>query len=217
MFTGIIEELGLVKSVQKESEGIRLSVQADNVFQDCCIGDSICVNGVCLTAVKVNEKKVEFDLLAETANRTNLGLLNPGDKVNLERSLKAGQRLSGHFVSGHVDGTGALKYSRTKTSDLALGIKVDKEILKFISFKGSVAIEGVSLTVSDVNKVDKVFEVSIIPHTAKITTLGLISEGTKVNIEVDMLARYIYNFLNQDKGRVKAELTSGFLSEHGFM
>ena len=192
-------------------------MQADNVFQDCCIGDSICVNGVCLTAVKVNEKKVEFDLLAETANRTNLGLLNPGDKVNLERSLKAGQRLSGHFVSGHVDGTGALKYSRTKTSDLALGIKVDKEILKFISFKGSVAIEGVSLTVSDVNKVDKVFEVSIIPHTAKITTLGLISEGTKVNIEVDMLARYIYNFLNQDKGRVKAELTSGFLSEHGFM
>jgi len=217
MFTGIIEELGLVKSVQKKSESIRLGLQADNVFQDCAIGDSICVNGVCLTAVKVAQKNVEFDLLAETANRSNLGLLSSGDKVNLERSLQVGQCLSGHFVSGHVDGLVELKYKNTNTSDLVLGFEVDEEILKFIAFKGSVAIDGISLTVSKVDKDKKVFEVSIIPHTAKITTLGLLRKGGQVNIEVDLLARYIYNFIDQGQGQIKAKLTPDFLSKHGFI
>jgi len=231
MFTGIVEELGTVKSKRKQSGNMRFSVEAADIVQDCRIGDSICVNGVCLTVVKILNSVIEFDVLTETVNRSNLGLLKTGNKVNLERSLKVGQRLSGHFVSGHVDGMGVIKYRKIESGDLVLGIEVAEELFKFVSLKGSVAVDGISLTVSACDRTQCLFQVNIIPHTAKITTLGLVCQADKVNIEVDMFARYIYNFLCSDEKKDETlkkmdsssmtkkdpGLTAGYLTKHGFM
>jgi len=188
MFTGIIEELGIVKTVGRKGRLISLSVQADKVLPDTKIGDSIAVNGVCLTVVKIEDKVLSFDLLEETSRLTNLGKLKIGEKVNLERSLKTGDRLSGHFVSGHIDCAGIIRGRMHKDGNLCFEIAIPREFLKFIARKGSIAVDGISLTVSD--KRSNTFSVYIIPHTFKNTTLNFKGPSSEVNIETDILAKY---------------------------
>lgn len=188
MFTGIIEELGVVKAVSHKGRLISLSVQADKVLPDTKIGDSIAVNGVCLTVVKIEIKTVSFDLLEETSRLTNLGKLKIGEKVNLERSLKIGDRLSGHFVSGHIDCAGVIRAKSYKSGNLCFEITLKPEFLKFIVPKGSVAVDGISLTV--MNKHSNTFTVYVIPHTLQNTTLSFKGQSSEVNIETDLLAKY---------------------------
>ena len=188
MFTGIIEELGIVKAVSRKGRLISLSIQADKAISDTKIGDSIAVNGVCLTVVKIEDKVLSFDLLEETARLTNLGKLKSNEKVNLERSLKIGDRLSGHFVTGHIDCPGAIREKTYVSGNLCVGISIPAEFLKFIVPKGSVAVDGISLTV--VSKHSNVFTVYIIPHTLQNTTLSFKGPSAQVNIETDILAKY---------------------------
>ncbi len=188
MFTGIIEELGIVKTVSRKGRLISLSVQADKVLPDTKIGDSIAVNGACLTVVKIEDKVLIFDLLEETSRLTNLGKLKIGEKVNLERSLKAGDRLSGHFVSGHIDCAGVIRNKAHISGNLCFEIAVPPKFLKYIAPKGSISVDGISLTV--VNKRSNIFSVYIIPHTLQNTTLNLKGPSGEVNIECDILAKY---------------------------
>ncbi len=188
MFTGIIEELGVVKAISRKGRLILLSLQADKIIPDAKIGDSIAVNGVCLTVVKIEAKTLSFDLLEETARLTNLGKLRVGEKVNLERSLKIGDRLSGHFVTGHIDCLGIIRNKSHKNGNLCFEIAVKPEFLKFIVPKGSVAVDGISLTV--VNKHSNAFTVYVIPHTLQNTTLSFKGPSVEVNIETDILAKY---------------------------
>ncbi|MEK6563829.1 MAG: riboflavin synthase [Candidatus Omnitrophota bacterium] len=188
MFTGIIEELGIVKDVSRKGRLISLSIQADKAISDTKIGDSIAVNGVCLTVVKIEDKVLSFDLLEETARLTNLGKLKSNEKVNLERSLKIGDRLSGHFVTGHIDCPGAIREKTYVSGNLSFKITIPREFLKFIALKGSITVDGISLTVSD--KRSNTFSVCIIPHTLKNTTLSFKGPSSEVNIETDILAKY---------------------------
>src|SRR3989338_4518702 len=188
MFTGIIEELGIVKTVSRKGRLISLSVQADKVPLDTKIGDSIAVNGACLTVVKIEDKVLSFDLLEETFKLTNLGKLKMSEKVNLERSLKIGGKLSGHFVTGHIDCLGTIRAKTHVLGNLCFKIDVPQEFLKFIARKGSIAVDGISLTVSD--KRSNTFSVYIIPHTLKNTTLNFKGPSSEVNIETDILAKY---------------------------
>ena len=190
MFTGIIEELGIVKAVSRKGRIISLSIQADKAISDTKIGDSIAVNGVCLTVVKIDAKTLSFELLEETARLTNLGKIRPQDKVNLERSLRIGDRLSGHFVTGHIDCPGVIRDKTYISGNLCLEISIPAEFLKFIVPKGSVAIDGISLTV--VSKRSNTFSVYIIPHTLQNTTLSFKDRSAQVNIETDILAKYKY-------------------------
>ena len=189
MFTGIIEELGIVKAVSRKGRLISLSIQADKAISDTKIGDSIAVNGVCLTVVKIEDKVLSFDLLEETCPRlTNLGKLKMSEKVNLERSLKIGDRLSGHFVTGHIDCLGTIRAKTHVLGNLSFRIAIPQEFLKFIALKGSIAVDGISLTVAD--KRSNTFSVYIIPHTLKNTTLNFKGPSSEVNIETDILAKY---------------------------
>ena len=188
MFTGIIEELGVVKAISRKGRLILLSLQADKIIPDTKIGDSIAVNGVCLTVVKIEARTLSFDLLEETARLTNLGKLRAGEKVNLERSLKIGDRLSGHFVTGHIDCAGIIRGKSHKSGNLCFEIALPAEFLKFIVPKGSVAVDGISLTV--VNKHSNAFTVYVIPHTLQNTTLSFKGPSAEVNIETDILAKY---------------------------
>ena len=188
MFTGIIEELAAVKSVNRRGNITNLSVQADKCAEDTKIGDSISVNGVCLTAVKTGKNLLNFELLDETARLTNLGRLKAGEKLNLERALKIGDRLSGHFVTGHIDCLGIIRNKTHLLGNLCFEIAIPQEFLKFIVSKGSIALDGISLTI--VNKRSNIFSVYIIPHTLKNTTLNFKGPSDCVNIEFDLLAKY---------------------------
>lgn len=192
MFTGIIEEIGIIKAVSHKGRLILLSIQADKVLPDTKTGDSIAVNGVCLTVVKIEDKVLSFDLLEETARLTNLGKLKSNEKVNLERSLKIGDRLSGHFVTGHIDCPGVIREKTYVSGNLSFKIAIPREFLKFITLKGSIAVDGISLTVSD--KRSNTFSVYIIPHTLKNTTLSFKGPSSEVNIETDLLAKYNKHF-----------------------
>jgi len=189
MFTGIIEELGRVEAIKRSASKPELTISALKVMEDLKVADSIAVNGVCLTVRSVEGKSFCANLMPETLKRTNLGEVASGEKVNLERALKFGERLGGHFVSGHIDGLGTIiKKSRQKGS-IILEIKTRPEILKYLIPQGSVALDGVSLTVARVSNFS--FSVSIIPHTAEVTTLGIKGQGSRVNLEVDMMAKYL--------------------------
>lgn len=188
MFTGIIEELGVVKAISRRGVITVLSVRAQMCAQDVKVGDSIAVNGVCLTVVKIENDVLSFELLEETAKLTNLGKLKINEKVNLERSLKIGERISGHFVTGHIDCLGVIRHKTHHSSNLCFEVAVPKEFLKFIVPKGSIAIDGISLTV--VNKRSDTFSVYIIPHTFRNTTLSFKGPSAHLNIECDILAKY---------------------------
>jgi len=192
MFTGIIEELGYVVKFDKETtsrSAAKMKINLGKLAKGLKIGDSVAINGVCLTAIGISKNNAEFEMIGETIKKTNLGFLQKGDKVNIERSLKVGQRLEGHFVLGHVDGVGKIIEIKSTAEQVKIWIQIPKELSKYIIKKGSVTVDGISLTVVDIKQ--NKFSVSIIPHTMQITNLNSKKEGDKVNIETDILGKYI--------------------------
>ena len=192
VFTGIIEELGTIKGVRKQSEGMRLSVSAKVVMDGMKTGDSIAVNGACLTVTEFDSVSFTADVSGETVNRTNIGKLRVGEKVNLERPMKLSDRLGGHLVSGHIDGIGVIRGVERRGGMSIFTIEVPAEFKKYLIIKGSVAIDGISLTVNEVK--GNRFTVTIIPHTAEMTTLGFKKTGDTVNLEADMIGKYVEAF-----------------------
>ncbi len=188
MFTGIVEELGVVKNIAHKGAIIALSIQAAKCVEGTKLGDSIAVNGVCLTVVKAESGELTFELLVETSGLTNLGKLRIGQKVNLERSLRIGDRLSGHFVAGHIDCLGVIRNKSYVAGNLCFEIAIPQECIKYIVAKGSVAVDGISLTVAI--RRSNIFSVYIIPHTLQNTTLSFKGPSALVNIECDILAKY---------------------------
>jgi riboflavin synthase len=197
MFTGIVAGTAKVRSVSKSKKRADTVMKVQlgtNLARGIKVGDSVCINGACLTVVKLSKGDAEFEMVAETIRRTNLGLVKPGDKVNIERSMRVGDRLEGHFVLGHVDGTGTIEEIIKLPSETKLWIKLESENLARSAVpKGSIAVDGISLTVVEVQG-DRV-SISLIPHTLSMTTLGSRSKGDKVNIETDILGKYVANNL----------------------
>ena len=194
MFTGLVEETGVVvRALLLTEVGARLAVHARKIGSGAQIGDSVAVNGCCLTVTGEADGVLEFDLLAETLARTNLGRLEPGSPVNLERALAASSRLGGHFVQGHIDGTSEILSFAEIGADRRLEVSLAPEVARYVAFKGSVAIDGISLTVAEVHAAS--FVVWIIPHTAVVTNLGTRRVGDLVNLEVDLLAKYVERIL----------------------
>ena len=187
MFSGIIEELGEIKNISRIGYNALLEIKANKVLEDTKIGDSISVNGACLTVVKKGSGALTFEAMPETLKVTDLGILKFSDKVNLERSLKVGDRMSGHFVTGHIDCIGLIRKKNYVENNLCFEIAVPAEFIKYCIPKGSIAVDGISLTV--VNKKSNTFSVYIIPHTLKNTTLAFKGPSDKVNIEFDILAK----------------------------
>jgi riboflavin synthase len=213
MFTGIIEELGTIKTVNKGRESATLKIGAEKVVEGLNLGDSVAVNGVCLTIVRFDRTGFSAEVMAETLRKSNLGRLKSGDRVNLERAMRLGDRLGGHLVAGHVDATGTIKSTVREDIATVFTVEAPEDILRYIIDKGSVAIDGISLTVVDYDK--KSFRVSIIPHTASQTTLGFKRSGDTVNLEADMLAKFVERLLAGRTG--KEGIGKDFLGRHGFM
>ena len=204
MFTGIVEERGEVESL----DGTRLAVRSTIAARDAAIGDSIAVNGTCLTAVEIDEETVSFDLSEETRSRTTLSRLSPGDPVNLERPATLVTRLGGHLVQGHVDGVGEVAALRSEAGGGArLVVRLPSELLGFVVEKGSIALDGVSLTVASLRG-DEV-DIALIPHTLSATTLGARRAGDPVNVEVDVVAKYVARHLERTLGDGSASMRSG--------
>jgi riboflavin synthase len=189
MFTGLVEHLGNVAQIEPVSPALRLVIQAGPLAADAQIGDSIAINGCCLTVVSREGELLSFDAGSETLSRTNLGKLAVGSPVNLERSLKVGDRLGGHFVSGHIDGTGRLVKRRNEGQWSSFTFRVPRQLTRHLASKGSIAVDGVSLTLVDVGI--ETFSVALIPHTLTVTTLGGLEIGSIVNLETDLLAKYV--------------------------
>ncbi|KYZ77197.1 riboflavin synthase subunit alpha [Anaerosporomusa subterranea] len=218
MFTGIVEELGTVKSVMTSRQSAKLSITADITLQNVKLGDSIAVNGVCLTVTEHGRNWFSADVMPETMNRTALGDLTNGRKVNLERALRLSDRLGGHIVSGHIDGVGIIQSKQPLDNAILITLQTDSRLLRYVVNKGSVALDGISLTVVDCGK--DWLSVSIIPHTLSATTLHFKSVGDKVNIETDMMAKYAEKLLDLAQSadvQTKSEtLSRNFLAAHGF-
>lgn len=202
MFTGIVEEMGAVKAVERTLAGARFSMLASTVMDDLGIGDSISVNGACLTVVSRGEREFAVDVSTETLSVTSLGQVSAGAPVNLERAMKLHDRIGGHLVSGHVDGVGAVRSRRQDGNTLILTIEAPKEILRYCVPKGSITVDGISLTINELT--DRSFGVAIIPHTAKVTTLGLKQPGATVNLESDLIGKYVERLL-QERGQLPAK------------
>lgn len=195
MFTGIVEELGEIREIHREADSITLTIRATTVLDDVHHGDSIAVNGVCLTVVEFDNDFFTADLMQETLDRSSLGQVEVGSKVNLERATAVGQRLGGHIVQGHIDGTGEV-ISRTPGERWeVVRISLPKQLSKYVVEKGSIAVDGTSLTVSAVG--EGFFEVSLIPTTLTDSVVGSTAVGTKVNLEVDVLAKYVEKMLER--------------------
>lgn len=212
MFTGIVEEVGTVRHIRMGTASCVLTVGAVKVLADVHIGDSIAVNGTCLTVCRTDGSSFSADVMPETMRRTNLGKLIPGSKVDLERAMPANGRFGGHIVSGHIDGTGTVKALRQEDNAVWVTVTAAPEVLRYIVEKGSVALDGISLTVAAVT--EQAFSVSIIPHTAAETILLSRRPGDTVNIECDILAKYVEKLLAPQQG---GKLTPHFLAEHGFL
>ena len=213
MFTGIVEELGTVAAMESRAAGARLTVRCSTVLSDAAEGASIAVNGVCLTALNLRPDSFTADVAPETLKRTNLGTLRAGSRVNLERPLSPTGRLSGHIVLGHVDGTGEfLSLDALGDENWWLRVRVPPELDPFLVFKGSIAIDGISLTIAELE--GDILAVTIIPHTFRNTTLGSYKPGALVNLECDILAKHVEKLLR--KVDVKERLTVEKLREQGF-
>ncbi|MCE7791082.1 riboflavin synthase [Salipaludibacillus sp. CUR1] len=217
MFTGIIEEKGTIRKIQKNGDAIVMAIQADLILSDVHLGDSISVNGVCLTVTTFNSQTFSVDLMPETVRNTSLRDLNVNSQVNLERAMSAEGRFGGHFVSGHVDGIGTIKAKRPEHNAVYYDIEIPKELRKYMMMKGSVSVDGTSLTIFGLTP--DTFTISIIPHTIQETIIGDKGAGDIVNIECDMLAKYLEElitnrFASDDHSSEK--ITGSFLKEHGF-
>ncbi len=211
MFTGIVEEMGSVKTVRREAGSARLTVSASTVLQGTAVGDSICVNGVCLTVVDMSASEFSSDVAVETLKVTNLGELKIGAKVNLERALQLSARIGGHLVSGHVDAVGSIKGKREEGNGWRMFIEAPDAVLRYVIKKGSIAVDGISLTIADLDKAG--FSIAMIPHTARLTTLGFKSAGDSVNLEVDIIGKYVERLLS---GRVEDGVSLELLKKSGF-
>ncbi|MCH1984059.1 riboflavin synthase [Ruminococcus sp. OA3] len=215
MFTGIIEERGRVKKVVSGAEWGQIVIEASTVLEGSRIGDSIAVNGVCLTVTKMNSNSFAADVMAETMRRTNLGRLSLGDGVNLERAMSADGRFGGHIVSGHIDGTGVIEDMKREGNAVWVTVEAPNDILRLIIEKGSITIDGISLTVAAVDRTS--FKVSVIPHTGEETTLLYKKTGDMVNLENDVVGKYIEKLMNESKEETDGGgLTLEFLKENGF-
>ena len=195
MFTGIVEEIGLIRQINKTRTGISLKLNASNVSTEARLGDSIAINGVCLTVADKKDNILTFDVIQETLSRTNLGELRVNDSVNLEKSLRADSRISGHFVSGHIDYKARIDEVLKHPESRGLRVSLPAEFSNLIVPKGSVAVDGVSLTVAEVST--EGFIVYLIPHTLKATTLDKKKEGDSVNVEIDLLAKYLAKYIQK--------------------
>ena len=214
MFTGIVEEVGMVNAVVNTGSSSGVRINAKTVLEGTKTGDSIAVNGVCLTVTKMGSCWFEADVMNETLRRSSLGSLSQGSPVDLERAMAAGGRFGGHIVSGHIDGTGSIVSMKNDGIAVWITIAEDSRILRYIVEKGSVAIDGISLTVAKVT--DKDFCVSVIPHTLKNTVLGFKKAGDTVNLENDIIGKYVEKLM-QPADNDKGGITAGFLMENGFM
>lgn len=215
MFTGIVEEIGTIQNIQKGRHSAILSIQADLILSDLKIGDSVAVNGVCLTATSLSSQGFTADVMHETLDRSSLSQLKNGSHVNLERAMPADGRFGGHIVAGHVDGTGTIQKIRRDDTAIWYTIQAGPSILRYIVEKGSITIDGISLTVARVSAGD--FSISAIPHTAQITTLGERREGDLVNLENDIIGKYVEKLLTPaDPQPAKDTLTKDFLLRCGY-
>jgi riboflavin synthase len=211
MFTGIIEEMGTVKALRREAGGARLVLSASKVLEGTVLGDSICVNGVCLTVVDLGTNEFSADVAVETLKVTNLGGLTAGNRVNLERALQLSARIGGHLVSGHVDAVGRVREKREEGNGWRIHVDAPAAVLRYVIRKGSIAIDGISLTVADVDRTG--FSVAMIPHTAKLTTLGHKFAGDSVNLESDIIGKYVERLL---PGRAEGGVSLDVLRKSGF-
>lgn len=211
MFTGLIEEIGIINKIDINNKFAVMKINAEKVIKEIKMGDSINTNGVCLTVIDFNELNFSVEIMGETLRRTNLGLLKSGDRVNLERAMSVNDRFGGHIVSGHVDGIGRIYKVEREDKAVWFTITADKEVLRYVVEKGSICIDGISLTVTYVD--NRYFKVSIIPHTLKETILLDKKLGDMVNLECDIVGKYIEKFIKIGK---KEDISIKFLQENGF-
>jgi riboflavin synthase len=197
MFTGLIIELGEVSTLDKQGQNAKLAIKGREIIRDVAVGDSLAINGVCLTVTMIDKDVSYFDVSGETLRNTNIGELKRGNRVNLEPSLRPNSRLGGHFVTGHVETVGKIRSRRMEGNAEKIEIEGPESVLRYVVPKGSIAVDGISLTVVDVLK--DAFSVVIIPHTASLTTIGFKKAGATVNLEPDILAKYVARFLQNDK------------------
>ena len=214
MFTGIVAELGNVKEIQHGSQAGILTIAAEEILSDGAVGDSIAIDGVCLTITDLTHNSFTADVSAETLRRTTLGSLKPGDPVNLENALRLADRLGGHLVLGHVDEVGTISGWHDEGASSLMHVSISQQAMRYVVYKGSVCVDGVSLTIS--NLFDDGFEVALIPHTKQVTTLGHKRVGARVNIEVDLLGRYIERLLTYPTAE-GASIDMDFLAKHGYI
>ena len=201
MFSGIIEEMGALKTVEKSLGGARISILASTVLQDLKIGESVSISGTCLTVTSIHDQDFSVDVSSETLHRTTLGSATAGAPVNLERAMKLNERIGGHLVTGHIDGTGIVRGREQDGNSFHITIEAPEEILRYCVQKGSITMDGISLTINAVS--EKSFSVAIIPHTAKVTTMGLKQTGDSVNLETDLIGKYVERLL-QNSGHLPA-------------
>ena len=221
MFTGIIEGLGRITDVRSAGQGKRAAIEADFALDQTKIGDSICVSGACLTAVKIEGRRFEVDISPETLQTTTFGNVKVGDRVNLERALRFSDRIDGHLVSGHIDGRATLKQKETLGNAIIITFEAANTLTRYMIIKGSVAVDGISLTINSCDS--NSFSVSVIPYTADLTTVGLKNRGDRVNIETDMIGKYVERFLasksvpGSDQIPSRSALDQAFLIKTGFI
>jgi len=221
MFTGIIEGLGTIGAIRPAGQGKRLTIEADYALDQTKIGDSIAVNGACLTVVKINGSKFEVDLSPETLAASTFDKAKRGDRLNLERAMRLSDRIDGHLVLGHVDGIGVIKQREKLGNAIVVAIAVPEAFARHMIHKGSVAVDGISLTINACEP--KSVTVSIIPHTARLTTIGMKQKGAPVNIETDMIAKYVERFTrgesihNSEKTTASPGIDMEFLAKSGFL
>ena len=209
MFTGIVEEIGTITNVSKGARECVYTISASKVLEDIHVGDSIAVNGVCLTVTSFDSGSFRADVMNESLRRSNLGDLRKGSSVNLERAMSANGRFGGHIVSGHIDGTGVLLSCEREANAVWLTVSADESLMRYIIMKGSVALDGVSLTVARLNK--DAFAVSLIPHTGEETTLLAKKTGERINIECDIVGKYVEKLCGKSSG-----IDEAFLKKYGF-
>lgn len=213
MFTGIIEEIGFVKNFSK-TESALITIQCAKILEDVKIGDSIAINGVCQTVIKFDKNSFSAQISAETLNKTNFSNIKNGEEVNLERAMTLSSRLGGHIVTGHVDGLAKVKSIQKQSDFYNLKFEIEKEFIKYLAKKGSITINGISLTIAD--SLSNEFSVAIIPHSFENTNLKNLKTGSFVNIEFDILAKYVEKILSTGDNGGNKRLDENFLKENGF-